>query len=80
MQAVEQFRNAMQTIDCSRVVEALHSIDPGVDRETWVRALTAFKAAGGAETTSQRAADLRGDAEGDMPGLGDTDAFDQVTV
>lgn len=53
MQAVEQFRNAMQTIDCSRVVEALHSIDPGVDRETWVRALTAFKAAGGAETDAR---------------------------
>ncbi len=32
---------------------ALHCIDAGIDRDDWVKALTAFKAAGGDESTAR---------------------------
>lgn len=40
-------------IDVDRAALALHCIDAGIDRDDWVKALTAFKAAGGDESTAR---------------------------
>lgn len=40
-------------IDVDRAALALHCIDAGIDRDDWVKTLTAFKAAGGDESTAR---------------------------